>query len=280
MNRLFTIAAVSLLAINLQAQDLPMPSPESETEQMIGLAEVEVSYSRPSMKGRTIFGDLVPYDEMWRTGANKCTTIETGEDITVNGKNLAAGTYSIFTIPGKEMWTIVFNNNTELWGTGGYNAEEDALRVEVKPSMMSDKVETFTIDFSDVTTSSAHLNIYWESTKVSVKIEHDYMDKALANIEASLQEAQGAFRTFESAAEFYIDNEMEADKALELARRSVEMNEVFWNVYTLSRAYANKGMYDEAIKAAERSLELSEAANYAPYIKRNKENIAKWQEMK
>jgi len=280
MNRLFTIAAVSLLAINLQAQDLPMPSPESETEQMIGLAEVEVSYSRPSMKGRTIFGDLVPYDEMWRTGANKCTTLETGEDIIVNGKNLAAGTYSIFTIPGKEMWTIVFNNNTELWGTGGYNAEEDALRVEVKPSMMSDKVETFTIDFSDVTTSSAHLNIYWESTKVSVKIEHDYMDKALANIEASLQEAQGAFRTFESAAEFYIDNEMEADKALELARRSVEMNEVFWNVYTLSRAYANKGMYDEAIKAAERSLELSEAANYAPYIKRNKENIAKWQEMK
>lgn len=280
MNRLFTIAAVSLLAINLQAQDLPMPSPESETEQMIGLAEVEVSYSRPSMKGRTIFGDLVPYDEMWRTGANKCTTIETGEDIILNGKNLAAGTYSIFTIPGKEMWTIVFNNNTELWGTGGYNAEEDALRVEVKPSMMSDKVETFTIDFSDVTTSSAHLNIYWESTKVSVKIEHDYMDKALANIEASLQEAQGAFRTFESAAEFYIDNEMEADKALELARRSVEMNEVFWNVYTLSRAYANKGMYDEAIKAAERSLELSEAANYAPYIKRNKENIAKWQEMK
>ncbi len=277
MNRLFTIAAVSLLAINLQAQDLPMPSPESETEQMIGLAEVEVSYSRPSMKGRTIFGDLVPYDEMWRTGANKCTTLETGEDIIVNGKNLAAGTYSIFTIPGKEMWTIVFNNNTELWGTGGYNAEEDALRVEVKPSMMSDKVETFTIDFSDVTTSSAHLNIYWESTKVSVKIEHDYMDKALANIEASLQEAQGAFRTFESAAEFYIDNEMEADKALELARRSVEMNEVFWNVYTLSRAYANKGMYDEAIKAAERSLELSEAANYAPYIKRNKENIAKWQ---
>jgi hypothetical protein len=280
MKRLFTIAAVSLLAINLQAQDLPMPSPESETEQMIGLAEVEVSYSRPSMKGRTIFGDLVPYDEMWRTGANKCTTLETGEDIIVNGKNLAAGTYSIFTIPGKEMWTIVFNNNTELWGTGGYNAEEDALRVEVKPSMMSDKVETFTIDFSDVTTSSAHLNIYWESTKVSVKIEHDYMDKALANIEASLQEAQGAFRTFESAAEFYIDNEMEADKALELARRSVEMNEVFWNVYTLSRAYANKGMYDEAIKAAERSLELSEAANYAPYIKRNKENIAKWQEMK
>ncbi len=280
MKRLFTIAAVSLLAINLQAQDLPMPSPESETEQMIGLAEVEVSYSRPSMKGRTIFGDLVPYDEMWRTGANKCTTLETGEDIILNGKNLAAGTYSIFTIPGKEMWTIVFNNNTELWGTGGYNAEEDALRVEVKPSMMSDKVETFTIDFSDVTTSSAHLNIYWESTKVSVKIEHDYMDKALANIEASLQEAQGAFRTFESAAEFYIDNEMEADKALELARRSVEMNEVFWNVYTLSRAYANKGMYDEAIKAAERSLELSEAANYAPYIKRNKENIAKWQEMK
>lgn len=280
MKRLFTIAAVSLLAINLQAQDLPMPSPESETEQMIGLAEVEISYSRPSMKGRTIFGDLVPLDEMWRTGANKCTTIETNEDITVNGKELAAGTYSIFTIPGKEMWTIIFNKNTELWGTGGYNAEEDALRLEVKAGMMSDKVETFTIDFSDVTTSSAHLNIYWESTKVSVKLEHDYMDKAIENIEASLQEAKGAFRTYESAAEFYIDNEMEADKALELAKRSVEMNEVFWNVYTLSRAYANKGMYDEAIKAAERSLELSEAADYAPYIKRNKENIAKWQEMK
>jgi len=280
MNNLFTVLGIVLMSASLAtAQSLPQPSPGAETEQMIGLAEVEVEYSRPSAKGRTIFGDLVPYNELWRTGANKCTTLETSEDIMVNDNMLKAGAYSVLTIPGKESWTVIFNNNTELRGTGGYSESEDALRLTVPANSMGRMVESFTIDFSDVTTSSANLNIYWEKTHVALSIKHDYLPIAKKNVEAALKEAEGAYSTYESAAEFYIDNNMEADKALELAKKSVEMNEVFWNVYTLSRAYANKGMYEQAIKAAERSMKLSEEADYKPYIKRNQDNIAKWKEM-
>ncbi len=266
--------------ISAVAQDLPMPSPECETEQMIGLAEAEISYYRPSMKGRTIFGDLVPYDAIWRTGANVSPMLELSEDVTINGTAAPAGTYTILTIPGKEKWTIIISKQEGLRGTGSYTQEQDLVRFDATPVALSTPVETFTMDFSDLTTNSANLNIYWETTKVSFPIVHDYMEVALENISKSLATADGALSTYESAAEFYIDNNMEADKALELAKKSVDMKATFWNVYTLSRAYANKGMYDEAIKTAEKSLKLSEEAQYQPYVKMNQANIEAWSKMK
>ena len=272
-----SIAIIS--GMSAVAQDLPMPSPESETEQMIGLAEAEISYYRPSMKGRTIFGDLVPYNEIWRTGANISPRLELSEDVTINGKAAPAGTYTILTIPGNEKWTIIISKQEELRGTGSYKQEEDLMRFDVMPVALATAVETFTMDFSDLTTNSANLNIYWEKTKVSFPIVHDYMEVALKNIDKALATANGAFSTYESAAEFYIDNNMEADKALELAKKSVDMKATFWNVYTLSRAYANKGMYAEAIKAAEQSMKLSEEAQYQPYVNMNKANIEAWSKM-
>lgn len=280
MNRItqsFSLLAMALgFSFAASAQNLPMASPSAEIEQTIGLCEVEVEYSRPAMKGRSIFGALVPYNEMWRTGANKATAIEFSDKIKVNGTEIPAGKYSLFTIPGEKEWTIIINKNTELWGTGGYKQEEDVIRLTATPVTMGTAAENFTIDFSDVTSSTGMLNIYWEKTKVSVNLEHDFRDLAMANIEEALKAPDAAHGTYESAAEFYLDNNLDTKKALEWARKSVEMKEVFWNVYTLSRVLKANGMDEQALKAAQRSLVLSEEANYKTYIDLNKKNIEEW----
>lgn len=277
MTKSFSFLALALgFTLTAVAQDLPMASPSAEIEQTIGLCEVEVEYSRPAMKGRSIFGALVPYNEMWRTGANKATAIEFSDKVMLNGKEIPAGKYSLFTIPGEKEWTIILNKNTELWGTGGYKQEEDVIRLTATPVSLPNAVENFTIDFSDVTSSKGNLNIYWEKTKVSVNLEHDYREKAMANIEEALKAPDATHNAYESAAEFYMDNNLDAKQALAWARKSVEMKEVFWNVYTLSRALKLNGMDDQALKAAQRSLALSEEANYKTYIDLNKKNIEEW----
>jgi tetratricopeptide (TPR) repeat protein len=253
-----------------------MASPSAEVEQKIGLCEVEVEYSRPAMKGRSIFGGLVPYNEMWRTGANKATAVEFSDKIMLNGKEIPAGKYSLFTIPGEKEWTIILNKNTEMWGTGGYKQEEDVIRLTAAPVTLPNAVENFTIDFSNVSSSAGKLNIYWEKTLVSVNLEHDYREKAMANIQEALKAPDASHNAYESAAEFYMDNNLDAKQALEWAKKSVEMKEVFWNVYTLSRALKLNGMDDQALKAAQRSLTLAEEAKYQTYIDLNKKNIADW----
>ncbi|HPE97742.1 MAG TPA: DUF2911 domain-containing protein [Chitinophagales bacterium] len=274
--RLPLLIGATILAGVLQAQQLPMPSPYAEIEQTIGLAEIEIEYSRPSMKGRTIFGDLVPYGEIWRTGANKCVQLEVSDPIMVNGNMLDSGKYSLFTIPGEKEWTIIINTNTELWGAGGYSQEQDVMRFNVPSSGMAETAESFTIDFSNITPNTADCNIYWERTRVSFPIEHDYREKAMANIKEALSKEDAPFGAWESAAEFYIDHDLDKKKALEMAKKSVELKEVFWNVYTLSRAFDYNGMRDEALQAARRSLELAEEAQYKTYIDLNKKNIEAW----
>lgn len=266
-----TLAAVGVLT----AQNVPQASPWSETEQMVGLAKVTINYSRPSMKGRKIFGDLVPYDEVWRTGANASTKISFDDALTIGGTKVEAGTYSLYTIPGKTAWTVIVNKNTGLWGSGGYDAKDDVARIQITPVTIP-TTETFTIDVSDLGDGTANLNLYWENTKVSIPLKNDYREKALANIEASIREAEDAFGTYNDAAKFYIDNNIDNDKALVWAKKSVDMNAQFWNVYTLSRAYAAKGMYKEAIEKAEYSLKLAEEAKYKSYIEMNTKNIEEW----
>ena len=136
-------------AFAAQAQKLPQPSPPGEVSQIVGLTDVEVKYSRPSAKGRKVFGDLVPYGKVWRTGANQCTTVEFDGRVMVEGQALPAGKYSLFTIPGEDVWMVIFNKNTELWGEGDRKPEEDVLTLKVKP-MNGDLTETFTISFDAV----------------------------------------------------------------------------------------------------------------------------------
>ena len=259
----------------LNAQFVPQPSPWSETEQMVGLAKVSVVYSRPSMKGRKIFGDLVPFDEIWRTGANAATKITFDDPLVINGGKIEPGAYSLYTIPGKTSWTIILNKNTGSWGTGGYDTKDDVVRMQVTPTNIP-TTETFTIDFSDLGDGTANLNLYWENTKVTIGIQNDYHEKALANIKDAIAEADGTYGTYEGAAEYYLDNNLDKEQAFIWAKKSVDMNAKYWNTYTLSRAYAAKEMYKEAMDMAQQSLTLAQNAKSKTYVEMNEKNIADW----
>ncbi|MBK6371463.1 MAG: DUF2911 domain-containing protein [Flavobacteriales bacterium] len=162
-----SVATTLFIATCVSAQDLPQPSPSGEVEQVVGLTKVEVEYSRPSVKGRVIFGELVKYDELWRTGANLNTTIEFSSEVKFGDQDLKPGKYSLFTVPGKTTWVVKLNKNTELWGEGDFKEEETvvALKVEAQPTEFT---ETMTFEFANVVGDNADLVLRWEKTKVVI----------------------------------------------------------------------------------------------------------------
>ena len=169
--QLLLSGAALFLAFGMNAQiKAPQPSPTAELEQMVGLTEVEIEYSRPGKKGRDIFGSLLPFGEIWRTGANASTKISVSDDVMIGGQKVPAGQYALYTIPGKDEWTVIIHKHLENWGAGGYQDSEDLCRFTVKPTMMNDTYESFTIDFSDFTTNSANINLTWDKTRVSFPI--------------------------------------------------------------------------------------------------------------
>ena len=269
---LFTTVAVS-------AQELPQPSPKGEVEQIVGLTTIEVEYSRPSAKGRKIFGDLVPFGEMWRTGANMSTTVEVEGDVMVEGQLLPKGKYSLFTTPNPEMWVITFNKNPELGGVDERKAEEDVLMVKV-PVGKCDMTETFTIGFADVKDDKAVLELRWENTVVGISLHADATKQALMNITEAVNKPDADYRVFNSSARFMVDRNIEPQIALRYAMKSVEKERKFWNLHTLALAQAQNGQFKEAIATAEESIRLAQAAKYEAYVKMNKEKIDEWMQKK
>ena len=271
----FIIPALMLATLSASAQDLPKPSPFGKVEQVVGLTNISVEYSRPSMKGREIFGGLVPYDKVWRTGANLNTIIEFSGPVKIEGKDLAAGKYSLFTIPGQQSWEIIFNKNIELSGEGDRKDEEDALRVKV-PAGKGDNFETFTILFDNVKDDKAELQLRWATTVAKVNIHADAMDMSMANIKEALAKPDADFRAYHNSARFLIDRNMMPKEALQYAQKSTELEKTFWNVHTLALAHAANGQYDKAIAAAEESKKMAEEIKYDAYVKINDEKIAEW----
>ena len=168
MKNILLVIGIVLIGLNgLNAQEKSKKkSPAMEAKANVGEAQITINYSSPSVKGRTIFGDLVPYDKVWRTGANEATVFETSKDIMVNGQKLAAGKYSLFTIPNKDKWVVIFNSEWEQWGAYKYKEKEDVLRVEAKPGSLSESVEMLSIDIKD-----DKLNINWDRVGVSVDLK-------------------------------------------------------------------------------------------------------------
>lgn len=274
MKNLLSIGLL-LAATSISAQQLPMPSPPGKVEQTVGLTKVTIDYNRPSARDRVVFGDLVPFDAVWRTGANKCTTIEVDGPVSVEGKALEAGKYSLFTIPGKQEWEIIFNKNTELWGEGDRKEEEDVLRVKV-PALGSDPVETFTIGFDHVKDDQASVQLRWERTLVSFSIHADATERALANIHEALAKPDADYRAYTSSARFCLDRGMMPEQALAWAQKSVELEKRFWNLHNLALAQAANGRFKDAVATAEESKRMAQEAKYEPYVKMNDEKIAEW----
>lgn len=269
--------AMGVLAASMATAQLktPQPSPSASITQTVGLIDVKIDYSRPGMKGRTVFGGIVPFGEIWRTGANKATAITLPEDVKIGGKDVKAGSYSIFTIPNETEWTIIINNNTELWGAGAYKQEEDAARFTVKPTKITDAYETFTIDFSDLTSNSAHINLIWENTKVAFKIETNANEAVEAQIKEILVDGPSA-GTYYGAARYYLDNDKDLKQALTWIDVAIEKNpNAFWYIHQKAKIQGKLGMKKEAIATAQKSMEMAKANKEGDYgyVKNNEDLI-------
>lgn len=273
--------AAFLVASNLsmaQQLDLPKPSPTSTVEQVVGLTDFSITYSRPSVKGRTVFGDLVPYGEVWRTGANKSTLITSSTPFKFGETEVEAGTYALFVVPTEKSWTFILNSNTTLWGADGYDETENVASTSVKTEQAAN-VESMLIYFDNLQNNGAELVVHWSNVMARVAIGVNPEVQAEANIKKAIKGLDNAYSIFNSSAAYYLEEGKDPKQALEWAKKSVELKERFWNIKVLSEAYAANGMYKEAIETAEKSLQMAKDADYGPYIKMNEENIAKWKKM-
>lgn len=247
-----TLALAIGFGMNAQAQTIkmPAPSPLSTVKQAFGLSDVTVEYSRPSAKGRTVFGDVVPFETLWRTGANGCTKVTFGDDVKIDGKAVPAGTYSLFSIPGKAEWTIILNKNTKLGGTNGYSEAEDQLRFKAKPRTKAEKTETFTIEFANLTANKATMELIWENTVVAFDFTTEFDEKVMKNIESVM--AKDA-RPYHMAASYYYDNKKDMTKALDWATKAVESNpEAYWSLMLKAKIQLELKDYKGATATAEK----------------------------
>ena len=254
----------------------PQPSPMEKTSTTVGLTDVSLEYSRPGVKGRDrkIFGGLVPYGEVWRTGANASTKVTFSDSVKVAGEWLPSGTYALYTIPGQDEWTVIFSKNLELWGSMGYKPGEDALRVKVKPTNMSEPVETFTVDVANYTNNGANLNIMWDFTKVSIPLETEVDKKVMASIKETMAKPVEKGATYFQAANYYYRNDKDKQQALQWVDQAIAKEDRYWYQYLKALILADLNKPKEAIKAAERSKELAKTEN-PEYVKMNDELIAR-----
>ena len=260
----FAIASVGLVIVGATAAlavEYPRVSPKAVVSQVVGVTDVTINYCRPSVHGRAIWGSLVPFDKVWRTGANEATTITFSDDVTVQGTKLPAGTYGLFTIPGRDEWTVVFNKGAKQWGAYSYNAADDVLRVKVKPQA-PDFTELLTFSFPSVTAASADVALAWEKVRVAFTLKVDTVAKILPQARAAVAEAKADDpRTPLSAAIYCLDNNVNLDEAGTWIEKSLAIKEAPYSLVAKARFLAAKGHKADAIATAKRAITVSKAAD-------------------
>lgn len=279
MKKLLSIAFIFCLTFSVGAQiQTPQPSPFGKIEQKVGLTDVSVEYSRPAMRGRTIFGDLVPYGKVWRTGANANTKISFSDNVKIDGKELKKGSYSIYTKPGKDSWEVIFYSTTDNWGVPqDWDEGKVALTATAKTMEMPMEMETFTILIDNIDNNSADLNFIWENTVAMLEFEVPTDEKASASIEKIMNGPSA--NDYFAAASYYHETGKDLDKAYDWVTKATEMagDQAFWMLRRKSLIEADMGKKEDAIATAKRSLASAEKANNADYVKMNKESIAEWE---
>ncbi|QMW06314.1 DUF2911 domain-containing protein [Spirosoma foliorum] len=240
---------------------LPSPSPGASVMQTIGTTDLTVTYSRPSLKGRQPFTDsFVPLGKVWRTGANAATNITTTTDLMVNGKTLPAGTYAILTIPAESSATLIFSKNKTV-SEAEYKQADDALRVEMTPAEISDKVETFTINFSDLTDSTAKLNFMWANVKASADLKVNVSANAAANVDKAVADKPDDAAVLQAAASYNLSKGRNLEQSLGWIDRSIAKGENYRNLYVKSQILAKMGKYSDALPLAQKALTMGQSSN-------------------
>lgn len=275
MKRLmFAFFVITCCTYASQAQvRMPQPSTTQTVKQEFGMGSIELTYSRPNAKGRKIYGDLVPYNKLWRTGANGATKIRFTDPVELGGKKVDTGTYVLYTIPNMDSWEIIINKGVNNWGIDGYKESDDVVRFKVAPVKAKNKAETFTMQFTDIKPESCGLEIAWEKTIVSIPITTNIKDRLKAQIDAALQTDK---KPYWQAAQFYNEYENNQNKALEYITKAIEENnKAFW--MWLYKAKIQKEMGDKAgaKTSSEKSLVLAKEAKNDDYVKMNEELLKK-----
>lgn len=273
LNKLLALGifCCAILFSNAQSIKTPQPSPGQTIKQDFGISSIELNYSRPGIKGRKIFGDLVPYGKVWRTGANSATRIKFTDDVTIGGQPLKAGEYAIYTVPDEKEWQIIINKGSANWGTD-YKQEDDIFRVKAAAVKLDQPVETFTMQFANVKSNTADLQIIWDKTMVSVPITTDVDQKVMAQIDNALNKDN---RPYFQAAMYYMETGRDLNKAVEWLDKAIEQNpNAYWVYHQKANALARLGKKEEAKTTAQKSMELAKSANNDDYVKLNEKLIA------
>lgn len=282
MQKFFYLLSFFLLsAVALQAQiRTPQPSPTGKVSQEVGLGRIEIEYSRPSAKGRKVFGKLVPYGEMWRTGANASTKVTFSDDAKVGSGqiSIAKGTYALYTTPGEKEWTIIFYKNTSFGGVPSpkdFKEEDVAVRIAAPVQSTPFNTETFTIAVNNLRNNGADIQLMWENTLVSIPVTFD-VDTRVESAIKSVMEGPSA-GDYQAAANYYYTEKKDMNKALEWVNKSLEKGgDKFWILRLKANILAELGRYKDAIGVAEKSTELAKQAGNADYPRMNDESIAMW----
>lgn len=272
---LWAFAAGMVLATQpAKAQlDLPRPSPNAKVSQTIGLTEISVDYSSPAVKNRPIWGTLVPYNQIWRTGANQATKITFSRDVTFGGKTIPAGSYALLTIPTKGAWTVILNKKTDQSGTlREYKAEQDLVRFSVNPQPAPHR-ERMTFLFVDFTDDAGLLNLEWEKLRVAIPIKVKTEEHALANISKSLD---GTWRTYANAARYMGETKKDFDTGLRYIDLSLGLKEDWYNVWIKATLLAGKGKFKEAIVQGEKAQALGKKAEFFFLEAESKKLLDEW----
>jgi hypothetical protein len=268
MKKIFiSLTTFTFLAIPAFCQvQMPAPSPTQFMKQDFGLSSIELTYSRPGLKGRNVFGTIVQYDSLWRTGANAATKIKFNDPVEILGHQVDSGSYAVYTIPHKNgEWTFILNKGYNNEGTSGYNKNDDVIRVKVQSSKTTNKVETFTMQFEDIKPASCILSLMWDNVKVNIPIKENIKDKIRSQLESALSSDK---KPYWQAAQFYYEYDNNKPKALEMINSAIAQTEhpLFFMVYYKAKIQKDMGDKKGALATSKQSLELSKEAGNNDFI--------------
>jgi len=271
MKKLCSLVFAAVLLTSLEAQvKMPAPSPTQTVKQDFAMGSIEIVYSRPSSKGRKVFGDLVPMRKLWRTGANQPTKITFSEAVELGGKKVEAGSYALYSIPSEENWEIILNKGLSNWGIDGYKETEDVVRFKVMPAKTKNMVETFTIQFANIKPESCEIQIQWEQTTVSIPVTANIKDKLKAQIEDALKNAEK--KPYWEAAQFYNEFDKNLPKALENVTKAIEgYPKGYWMIVYKAKIQKEMGDIAGALESSKKSMELAKEEGNEDYVKINKD---------
>jgi hypothetical protein len=271
MKKIAMMLAAALGMIGAEAQlNTPSPSPLQTIKQNFGLSFIELSYSRPGMKNRKVFGDLVPFGQVWRTGANAATTLTFGDEVIIGGTKVPAGKYGLLSIPGEKEWTLIISKQTDVTSPDDYKQDQDVVRIKANPASLPRSVETMVIAFENIKGNSCDIGLSWESTYVSFPVSTDVDGKVMKQIDNIMNKDN---RPYYQAASYYYDNGKDLSQALNWINKATEAapNSMPW-VHTLkTRILAKMGRKDDAIAAAKNAIRIANETKYTEFAKQNEE---------